>query len=105
MILKNQHHIAVISSDYAKAKEFYIDKLGFELTREFYRPEQKDYLRMLQQGDTCLELFVEWLTNKTVNDIRNRRQCLARKHITMLVLIKLKVLKLKEYLSAYLCYH
>ena len=58
MYLKQQHHIAVICSDYEKSKEFYIDKLGFELYREFYRPEQNDYLRMLRQGDTVIELFV-----------------------------------------------
>ena len=59
MFLKKQHHIAIIVSDYAKAKDFYIDKLGFELVREVYRPEQKDYLRMIQKGDTVLELFIK----------------------------------------------
>ena len=59
MFLEKQHHIAIISSDYAKAKDFYIDKLGFELVREVYRPEQKDYLRMIQKGDTVLELFIK----------------------------------------------
>ena len=58
MFLTKQHHIAIICSDYAKAKEFYIDKLGFELFREVYRPAQDDYLRMLRQGDTVLELFI-----------------------------------------------
>ena len=58
MFLTKQHHIAIICSDYAKAKEFYIDKLGFELYREVYRPAQDDYLRMLRQGDTVLELFI-----------------------------------------------
>ena len=59
MYLSKQHHIAIISSDWAKAKEFYIDKLGFELIREVYRPEVDDYLRMLRQGDTVLELFIK----------------------------------------------
>ena len=59
MFLHKQHHIAIICSDYAKAKEFYIDKLGFELVREVYRPAQNDYLRMLRQGDTTLELFIK----------------------------------------------
>ena len=58
MFLNKQHHIAVISSDYAKAKDFYIDKLGFALTKEVYRPAQNDYLRMLRKGDTVLELFI-----------------------------------------------
>lgn len=59
MFLKKQHHIAIISTDYEKAKEFYIDKLGFELIREVYRPAQNDYLRMLRQGDTVIELFIK----------------------------------------------
>lgn len=58
MFLKHQHHIAVISSDWEKAKDFYIDKLGFEMVSEVWRPEQQDYLRMLRQGDTVLELFI-----------------------------------------------
>ena len=58
MFLNRQHHIAIICSDFAKAKEFYIDKLGFELYREVYRPAQDDYLRMMRQGDTTIELFI-----------------------------------------------
>ena len=58
MFLNHQHHIAVISSDYAKAKDFYVDKLGFEMYREFHRPAQNDYLWMLRKGDTVLELFI-----------------------------------------------
>ena len=58
MVLGKQHHIAVISSSWEAAREFYIDKLGFALIREVYRPAQDDYLRMLRQGDTTLELFI-----------------------------------------------
>jgi len=58
MYLNKQHHIAVICSDYAKAKEFYIDKLGFVLEKEFYRPASNDYLRMLRLGETVIELFI-----------------------------------------------
>ena len=68
MYLKHQHHIAIIVSDYEKSKEFYIDKLGFELYREFYRPEQNDYLRMLRQGDTVIELFVRADAPQRVNN-------------------------------------
>ena len=59
MFLDKQHHIAIIASDWDKAREFYIEKLGFELFREVYRPEFGDYLRMLRQGDTVLELFIK----------------------------------------------
>ena len=58
MFLNKQHHIAVISSDWEKAREFYIEKLGFTLEKEFFRPAQNDYLRMLRQGDTVIELFI-----------------------------------------------
>lgn len=58
MYLSKQHHIAVICSDYAKAKDFYIDKLGFVLEKEFYRPANNDYLRMLRLGETVIELFI-----------------------------------------------
>ena len=59
MFLSKQHHIAVISSDWEKAREFYIEKLGFVLCSEVYRPVQNDYLRMLRCGDTVLELFIK----------------------------------------------
>ena len=59
MFLTKQHHIAIICSDWEKTREFYVDKLGFELFREVYRPEQDDYLRMLRQGDTVLEVFIK----------------------------------------------
>ena len=68
MYLNKQHHIAVIASDWDKAREFYVEKLGFELTREFYRPAQRDYLRMLRLGDTVIELFIRPDTPQRVNN-------------------------------------
>ena len=68
MYLSKQHHIAIICSDYAKAKEFYIDKLGFALEKEFYRPANNDYLRMLRLGDTMLEVFIKPNAPKRVTD-------------------------------------
>lgn len=68
MFLEKQHHIAVISSDWEKAREFYIEKLGFTLEKEFYRPAQNDYLRMLRQGDTVIELFVRPDAPQRVNN-------------------------------------
>ena len=57
-MLGKQHHIAIICSDWERAKEFYVNKLGFELTLEAYRPAQNDYLRMLSLGETTLEVFI-----------------------------------------------
>ena len=68
MFLNKQHHIAVISSDWEKAREFYIEKLGFTLEKEFFRPSQNDYLRMLRQGDTVIELFIRPDAPQRVNN-------------------------------------
>ena len=68
MFLEKQHHIAVISSDWEKAREFYIEKLGFTLEKEFYRPAQNDFLRMLRQGDTVIELFIRPDAPQRVNN-------------------------------------
>ena len=68
MFLEKQHHIAVISSDWEKAKDFYIEKLGFTLEKEFFRPAQNDYLRMLRQGDTVIELFIRPDAPQRVNN-------------------------------------
>ena len=59
MYLGKQHHIAIIASDWDKAKAFYIDKLGFTLIREVYRPAQDDYLRMMTLGETTIEIFIK----------------------------------------------
>ena len=68
MVLGKQHHIAVISSDWEQAREFYIEKLGFQMIREVYRPAQNDYLRMLRQGETTLELFIRPDAPQRVNN-------------------------------------
>ena len=59
MVLGKQHHIAIICSDWEQTREFYIEKLGFELIREAYRPQIGDYLRMIRQGDTTIEVFIK----------------------------------------------
>ena len=68
MYLGRQHHIAIIASDWEKTREFYVEKLGFALIREVYRPAQDDYLRMLRQGDTTLELFIRPAAPRRVTD-------------------------------------
>ena len=76
MFLEKQHHIAIICSDWDKTKEFYVDKLGFELFREVYRPEVGDWLRMIRQGETVLEIFIkpenpERVTNPEAKGLRH----------------------------------
>ena len=52
------HHVAIIGSDYARSREFYVEKLGFAVIREHYRPERDDYKIDLRCGDAELELFI-----------------------------------------------
>ena len=68
MYLSHSHHIAIIASDYQKAKEFYIDKLGFQPIRQVHRPETNDHLWMLQQGDLVLEIFIKPDAPQRVNN-------------------------------------
>ena len=56
-MLNKVHHIAVFVSDYERSYDFYVNKLGFTVEQEAYRPVQKDTLRMLRCGDVVLELF------------------------------------------------
>ena len=67
-MLHRQHHIAIICSDWEQAREFYVNKLGFELIREAYRPAQEDYLRMLQLGETTIEIFIKPENPERVNN-------------------------------------
>lgn len=59
MKLDTIHHIAIICSDLNTAKDFYINKLGFKVIRENYRPERDDYKIDLKiNEETELELFI-----------------------------------------------
>lgn len=58
MNLSAIHHIAIIVSDYPKSKEFYVNKLGFSVIRENYRPDKQDWkLDLRINENTELELF------------------------------------------------
>ena len=76
MNLNQIHHVAIISSDYQAAKEFYVEKLGLPLVREVYRPERRDYILTLQVGTVEVELFVmenppERMTNPEARGLRH----------------------------------
>ena len=68
MNLSKIHHIAIIVSDYEAAKNFYVNKLGFSVIRENYRPERKDWkLDLRVNKHTELEIFAEENPPKRVN--------------------------------------
>lgn len=51
------HHVAIICSNYKISREFYVDKLGFEIIREVYRRERDSYKLDMKIGDSEIELF------------------------------------------------
>ena len=53
------HHVAIICTDEAKARHFYIDQLGFMLLRETRRAEKNDCKLDLRLGSMELELFIK----------------------------------------------
>ena len=68
MKLTSVHHIAIIVSDIEKAREFYIEKLGFEVIRENYRAERSDWKLDLRVDEhTELEIFAEKNPPQRVN--------------------------------------
>lgn len=63
MILSSIHHIAIIVSDYQLSKEFYVNKLGFRIIRENYRPEKNDWKLDLAVADSGIELEIFGVQN------------------------------------------
>lgn len=65
MKLEAIHHVAIIVSDYKKSREFYVDKLGFTVIRENYRPQKDDWKLDLQlgEGEYAIELEIFGVKN------------------------------------------
>ncbi|WP_258549751.1 VOC family protein [Rossellomorea aquimaris] len=58
MKFKKIHHIAIICSNYNLSKDFYVNKLGFEVKQEIYREERDSYkLDLTLNGAYVIELF------------------------------------------------
>jgi glyoxylase I family protein len=52
------HHIAIICSDFAASRRFYVDVLGFGVVREVYRAERRSHKADLRMpGGVQIELF------------------------------------------------
>ena len=94
MNLSKIHHIAIIVSDYEAAKDFYVNKLGFSVVRENYRPERKDWKLDLRVNEhTELEIFAEENPPKRVN----RPEACGLRHLAFCVeSVEQKVKELRE---------
>ena len=57
MRINKIHHVAIICLNYEISKEFYVEKLGFEIIREIYREERQSYKLDLKLGESQIELF------------------------------------------------
>ena len=51
------HHVAVLVSDYARSRAFYVETLGLPILRENYREDRGDWKLDLKEGEMELELF------------------------------------------------
>lgn len=67
MKLNQIHHVAIIVSDYEISKDFYVNKLGFEIIRENFRKDREDYKLDLKLGDCELEIFTRKNSPKRLN--------------------------------------
>jgi len=58
MKIKAIHHVAILTDDYQRSKEFYTAVLGFEVIAETYRAERQSYkLDLAINGLYQVELF------------------------------------------------
>jgi glyoxylase I family protein len=52
------HHVAIICSDYARSKRFYVEILGLKIIREVFRQERNSFKLDLKVGEHYqIELF------------------------------------------------
>ena len=58
MLIDGLHHVAIIASDYARSKQFYVEVLGLRVVAEHYRAERDSWKLDLALPDgTQVELF------------------------------------------------
>jgi glyoxylase I family protein len=57
MMFDHIHHVAIITSDYARSKAFYTGVLGLPVIAEAYRAERHSWKLDLKLGGAQIELF------------------------------------------------
>lgn len=57
-MLLGMHHVAIICSDYARSRAFYVDTLGLRVVSEIYRPQRRSHkLNLALPDGVQFELF------------------------------------------------
>lgn len=69
MFFETIHHIAIICHDEQKARQFYVEILGFELFERHVRPDKGDIILNLRQGSLVLELFIKPTAPKRISGL------------------------------------
>lgn len=94
MINLNQiHHVAIIVSNYEISKDFYVNKLGFQILRENYQKERNSYKLDLKLGDSELEIFA---MNNPPQRVNNPEACGLRHLAFKVEDIEVVITALKE---------
>ena len=57
MIVQNIHHVAIVASDYEKSKDFYVNKLGFQVIKEEFRQPQNDIKLEVKLANATIQIF------------------------------------------------
>ena len=57
MIFKKVNHVAVIVSNFEISKDFYVNKLGFQIIHQIDRAERQSQVIYLDAGNMIVELF------------------------------------------------
>ncbi len=58
MKIKRLHHVAILTDDYERSKDFYTSVLGFEILKETFREDRNSYkLDLSINGIYQIELF------------------------------------------------
>lgn len=83
MFLNTVHHVAIIVSDYDLSRDFYVNKLGFEIIRENHRPERHDYKLDLRCGGIEFEIFGKRSVIRTMWSPQNVR--LILRHVAYVI--------------------
>ena len=79
------HHVAIIVSNYEKARDFYVNKLGFAVVRENFRKERNDWKLDLRVGDGADAIELEIFAEPNPPERVNRPEACGLRHLAFRV--------------------
>ena len=79
------HHVAIIVSNYEKARDFYVNKLGFAVVRDNFRKERNDWKLDLRVGDGADAIELEIFAEPNPPERVNRPEACGLRHLAFRV--------------------